>query len=684
MKHLQISFIAGLICIFKSHVFIFLIFITGCNSKQNNNAHHGNTTLEIFVKDSLWIPTGDAYLDSLMQAAATAKQDTNLAMLYYQIGEVYEDSDFEKAKEYYQKMGSLCEHLDWNQGRYFFAIGYTLVLNRQGEADSAIAINLKTLELAKKEKNELWTGRLSFSTGNSYLIKQWHETALTYYMESLSIFEKINDIDRLGTVYFQLSQLYSDMGAVDKAIDYGEKAISLCPDEPYFFAGLAKASMYDYQLEKANEYFEKALHSFRQNNNLYMVGWIDYHLGENALMTLELNKAEKYAKEALKTNLEIGNMAAYSGALAVLGRVEKFRGNFSQAEKYILESLQIVDESDNLQGKNICIRTLLELTAAQNKHQDYLHYQKEWELLDREIAKETSIQVAAEIEAKYETTKKELEITKQQQIINTQHIQRNLLIGSIILCVVFLALLWYMLRLRIQKNHVLEELNATKDRFFSIISHDLKNPALAQRDAIRILLDDKISWDANTLNNYCQKMLKSAESHVDLLYNLLSWARVQTGRLHYQPAQFDFAAELRKNDFSLLRNMANRKEIDFSIEIPDTVLVNGDANMLNTVVRNLLDNAVKFTPIRGKVTLSVKQKENKTFIITITDTGIGMTEEQIQNLFHLDHQISKRGTAGELGTGLGLIVCKELLEKHGSTLHIESKINEGSCFWFEV
>ena len=664
-------------------LFLLVVLFSGCNNHDTKTIID-NPVESVFLIDSVWASTCNQYLDSLMQAVTVAEPDSNLAMLYYKIGEMYEDSDFEKAAEYYRKMGDLCEFLDWNQGRYYYTIGITLVLNRLGESDSAIAINLPALELAKKEKNELWIGRLYFSTANSYLIKQWYETALSYYLKALAIFEYLNEKDRLATVYFQLSQLHSDMGSVEKAITCGEKAIALCPDEPYFLAGLAKAYMYNYKLAKANKYFEKALHSFIQENNLYMMGWIYYHLGENSLMALELNQAEKYAREALKTNLEIGNMAAYSGALAVLGRVEKFKGNFTQAESYIMESMEIVDETDNLQGKSICLRTLIELTAAQNKYKENIKYQIEWELLDREISKQTSIQVAAEIEAKYETTKKELEITKQQQVIDSQHIQRNLLIGGIVLCVVFLVLLWYMLRLRIRNNNVLEELNATKDRFFSIISHDLKNPALAQRDAIRVLLDDKMSWDANTLNNYYQKMLKSAESHVDLLYNLLSWARVQTGRLHYQPVQFDFAAELRKNDFSLLRNMANRKEIDFSIEMPDAILVTGDANMLNTVVRNLLENAVKFTPMGGKVTLSVKPKENGQFVVSVSDTGIGMSEEQIKNLFHLDRQISKRGTSGEPGTGLGLIVSRELLEKHGSTLHIKSEEGKGSNFWFEI
>jgi signal transduction histidine kinase len=212
----------------------------------------------------------------------------------------------------------------------------------------------------------------------------------------------------------------------------------------------------------------------------------------------------------------------------------------------------------------------------------------------------------------------------------------------------------------------------------------LKNPALAHRDAIQVLLDEEVSWNTDQLKNYYQKMLKSADSQVNLIYNLLHWAQVQSGYIFYQPILFDLAAELRRNDFLFLRNQASYKGVEFIIEMPETALVLGDANIINTIVRNLLDNAVKFTSSGGKVTLSVTQAENGKFIISVADTGIGMTEEQVLSLFQFDCPTSKRGTAGEQGTGLGLIVCKKLLAKHEITLLVESKINGGSRFYFEV
>jgi len=195
------------------------------------------------------------------------------------------------------------------------------------------------------------------------------------------------------------------------------------------------------------------------------------------------------------------------------------------------------------------------------------------------------------------------------------------------------------------------------------------------------------------LSEYANELLKSAEGHVGLIFNLLGWARLQTGRMIYEPKPFYLAARLHADIF-LIRNIAAKKGVTLIDRIPDEILVTGDSNMLSTVVRNLLTNAVKFTAEGGTVRLGISPCQDAStvpkvpqvpkYTISITDTGTGMTTEQIQKLFRLDSALSRTGTSGEQGSGLGLIVCKELLEKHGTELHIESEAGKGSRFWFEI
>jgi signal transduction histidine kinase len=161
----------------------------------------------------------------------------------------------------------------------------------------------------------------------------------------------------------------------------------------------------------------------------------------------------------------------------------------------------------------------------------------------------------------------------------------------------------------------------------------------------------------------------------------------------FNPEPFDIVPKLRA-EANLIAKMAEQKRVTLKTELPEEAVVTGDKNMLATVVRNILTNAVKFTPAGGEVSLSaLLTPENlsnavlaaqKTMIIAIKDNGVGMTAEQIDSLFRIDSHNSRQGTAGEQGTGLGLIVCNELLERHGSTLHIESEVGKGSRFWFEI
>ena len=298
-----------------------------------------------------------------------------------------------------------------------------------------------------------------------------------------------------------------------------------------------------------------------------------------------------------------------------------------------------------------------------------------------------------EMEVKYEVQQREQAHQAERERDRTQ---RLMLTVGLIAAILLLALLALVVVLHRKRNRALAETNVTKDKFFSIISHDLKNPAVAQRNAIQFLVDNAGSWDTPSLTRYYHSLLKSADNQVSLIFTLLDWAQMQAERMPYHPAQFELADALH-SDIGIIKNMAEKKGVAFDVLIPETALVSADRDMITTVVRNLLTNAVKFTPEGGTVTLKASPNPSEgggfsppsgelegAYIVSVTDTGIGMSEAQISNLFHLDKQQSRRGTDGEEGSGLGLIVCKELLKKHGSELHVESEEGKGSKFWFEL
>jgi signal transduction histidine kinase len=659
-----------------------LLTAAACQSSSNND------TVETGHVTTLPEPTDNAPLDSLLQLAVIAKQDTNLAKLYFDIAEIYLGTDHTKAKEYYLKCKTLSETLNWNQGRYLFAMGYTDILNYEGLVDSALFIHLEVLELAKKDMNEHQIAVISSNIANCYNYKGWYETALGYYHEAIAMFEKRGDKFRLAHAYSLIGTVYEKINMYDEQLLYTEKSVNMQNEKPDDIFRANALVNYAIALNN-NRQFEKAENSLLEAQRIYLLhnhryGLIPVYSNLNTitLQKKDFRKSETYARQMLDVVLEFGDVQGYCIANRSLSYLELYKRNFDKAEDYAKEALTIAYEFDLPVEKMKLYATLADISIARHDFLQYKYFMEKFDSVQKTVFADATMRAAKEMEAKYETEKKEHEIDRQQNIITQQNTQRNVLISGVAVSIVFLVLLWYMLRLRIKRNRILAETNATKDQFFSIISHDLKNPTVALRDNLKLLVHNVRLWDVDTLTEHGNELLKSAEGQVELLNSLLNWARLQTGRMTYTPEKFNLSAML--PDIFLIRKMAETKGLTFSATIPDDTLVVGDFNMLSTVVRNLLTNAVKFTASGDTVNLSVEPTTAGNYVVAVSDTGTGMSEEQVRNLFNLDKLQYRHGTANEEGTGLGLIVCRELLEKHGSTLHVESEEGKGSKFWFEL
>lgn len=226
-------------------------------------------------------------------------------------------------------------------------------------------------------------------------------------------------------------------------------------------------------------------------------------------------------------------------------------------------------------------------------------------------------------------------------------------------------------------NAQLQELNASKDTFFSIIAHDLKNP-LNSFLAFAEILEQLQEYSPRERQEMIKQFRASADHLFALLDNLLTWARSQQGRLPYTPQVLHLNA-LTALVLELVRPYANRKQIQLISTIPEGLCVTADLDMLETIARNLLTNAIKFTPNGGCVTVSAEQKEDAVEI-AVSDTGVGIPAEKVAELFQLGAKTKQIGTNGEKGTGLGLILCKEFVERHGGTIRCESLVEQGSVF----
>jgi len=228
----------------------------------------------------------------------------------------------------------------------------------------------------------------------------------------------------------------------------------------------------------------------------------------------------------------------------------------------------------------------------------------------------------------------------------------------------------------------LKELNATKDKFFSIIAHDLKSPFNSIVGFSNLLLEQIRSKDYEGIEKYSTIIQHSSEKAMDLLSNLLEWSRSQTGRIEFSPEFIEMVA-LIDDVTDLLSIYAHQKSIEILKDLPHSELVFADKAMISTVLRNIISNAIKFTNVGGEIIISTELKQNET-IISVRDNGIGLNKKQIEKLFRVDESYSTPGTQNEKGTGLGLILCKEFVEKHKGKISVETELGKGSKFMFTI
>lgn len=227
----------------------------------------------------------------------------------------------------------------------------------------------------------------------------------------------------------------------------------------------------------------------------------------------------------------------------------------------------------------------------------------------------------------------------------------------------------------------LEILNQQKNKFFSIIAHDLRSPFTALLGFTDILASKGAEMPPEKVKEYARNIDQSGHKVFGLLENLLEWSRVQMDRIAFEPEVYDLRSVIHKTT-DLMSGFAAEKGIGFSADVPE-VTVFADAAMVDSIIRNLTQNAIKFTSEGGKVTLSAEDRGGN-ILISVSDTGVGMKPDRVANLFRLDQQVSSTGTSGEPGTGLGLILCKDLVEKNSGTLEVESEFGVGSVFRFSL
>ena len=230
----------------------------------------------------------------------------------------------------------------------------------------------------------------------------------------------------------------------------------------------------------------------------------------------------------------------------------------------------------------------------------------------------------------------------------------------------------------------LEKINSEKDKFFSIIAHDLRSPLSSFVGLTKLMSEEFGSFEPDEMKEMIMEMTKSSANVYKLLENLLEWSRLQRGVMKFEPSSVDLSYIIEQN-IALQKESANLKNIKLHNLVDKKCHIEADVTMLNTIFRNLLSNAIKFTPRNGEVKIGAYPSEDGNYaVIYVQDTGIGIEKENIDKIFSIEHKVSRPGTEGEPSSGLGLLLCKEFVEKHQGRIWVESEVGKGTTFYFTL
>lgn len=294
------------------------------------------------------------------------------------------------------------------------------------------------------------------------------------------------------------------------------------------------------------------------------------------------------------------------------------------------------------------------------------------------------------------------EITMIRLVVHPPFYRSFLFIVSMVLLLILLAFIFYNYRTRhmrrLQKileekvemrtkqlrenEEKLKQANESKDKFFSIIAHDLRNPFMILIGGTNLLKENYNEFSEEEKMKCLGQIEESSKDTYALLENLLEWAKTQTDRLEINKTDFDLNDAIEEN-MKIAQKSGEMKDISINFEKEESVFVYADRNLLDTTLRNLLSNATKFTIKHGQITISTEKKQDEV-VVMISDTGVGIPKEKLEKLFHIENKQSTEGTDKEHGSGLGLIICKEFIEKNGGRIWVESEANKGSTFYFTV
>ncbi len=500
--------------------------------------------------------------------------------------------------------------------------------------------------------------------GMIFCVQKKYRLSITQHQRSLEVCNQIKDTLLQERNLFNLAIVYSDMGKYDSALYFAQKARDINLAKDYRTENIRLSNLFGeiyFQKGDYQESFESYLEvlNAKDFDNKWEQGYAFAGIARTGLKLGYTDQAIKYATASFQMASEIKALWDMTHAAEILAEAYAQKGNFKEAYRFEVKYKLL---SDSL------------LNEANEREMNNLH------LLQQEA----------------ENRRLLLQSEKQQLALHRKNQMTYIYVVGFVLFSILVFLLWRNLRLKSKmnkslqaknsiiahKNQELEHANATKDRFFHLVAHDLKSPLSVMISFTDVLQQNLAYYDEEKIREFLTALHQSSLQGFRLLENLLDWARLQTNAITYDPDKLKIYP-LVEETLHLLGSNAKDKNIEVKLDVDEQLMAIIDRNMFLTVLRNLLSNAIKFSEEGSSVTISAKKTDDRV-TIKVTDTGVGIPQADMDKLFRIETYYSRPGTKKEKGTGLGLILCHDFVRKMGGQLQVESTEGKGSCFSFSV
>ncbi|WP_370090469.1 ATP-binding protein [Ekhidna sp.] len=523
--------------------------------------------------------------------------------------------------------------------------------SKTGRLEKSLDVLFEGAEHAKVHELNEELGAIYGQIASSYSLNNDQKNSLLFKKKSLKLFEEVNDFEYIGYGSLNIGYEYYKMQEYDSALYYTKKALPIF-EELEFEVGIAYT--------KGNT----GLISWKQG---------DYGLAENLL------------EEAIERLRPMGDYYGMADYLHNLGRVYFEQNKKNQSVEVTKEALQMSSENNLKEQARDASLLLSELYEDLGNFQNsYTHHKKYVALKDSIQSIETT-QKMADLRTEFEVGQKQAEVDLLTAEKRTQRIITIAVGAFAFILIVLAAIIYKYYRSKAKINRILgeqkaelERLNSTKDKFFSIISHDLRSPVAGFHGISQMIKMMVQTKQTDQLLEMTEHIDSSVDQLSKLLDNLLNWAMQQQGHIPNVPEKLNLK-EMSDELVKVLSNMAQGKSIELVTDVPKNMELWSDKNTTMTILRNLVNNALKFTPEGGEVGIKASE-ENGMAKIEVYDTGVGMPKDKLKKLFQLQDKKSTYGTSGEKGLGLGLQLVHEFMEMNNGKIEVDSEEGKGTTF----